>query len=246
MLTPGSANLASPIGQPPTRNPDTLAERIDSSAYDIQRPTCSLNIVCYRGGTKGCVLRQIQTALKSRFPDDMSFEKTRTRNSQLVTNDEEFFQELRRLYWSEMSGFWRRHLSLKTLTGLRLLTYSPSRRPTVVPLDDFVLQEIYYAYKHPKSITTDDDWIQWVFRLRRRNKRHALEFVEGWNSTRVIIAAAVPWMISCLVGIIWTAIGGDAQTAFTVAGFILTSGTVILALLAVISGIESSGRSLAS
>ena len=94
-----------------------------------------------------------------------------------------------------------------------------------MPLDDFVLQEIYYAYKHPGSVTSENDWIQWVFRLRRSNKRHALEFVEGWNSTRVVIAAALPWLVSCLVGIIWSASGGDAQTAFTVASFILTSGT---------------------
>ncbi|KAF1972687.1 hypothetical protein BU23DRAFT_156017 [Bimuria novae-zelandiae CBS 107.79] len=147
------------------------------------------------------------------------------KNPQLIATDEDFFRELRRLYWGEMSGFLRRYLSLKTLTGLRLLAYSPSTRLTVVPLDVFVLQEIYYAYRHPDSVTSATDWIQWVFRLRKRNKRHALEFVEGWNSTRVIIAAALPWLISCLVGIIWTATRGDAQTAFTVASFILTSGT---------------------
>ncbi len=84
---------------------------------------------------------------------------------------------------------------------------------------------MYYAYKHPDSIKTETAWIDWVFRLRKKNKRHALEFVEGWNSSRVIIAALLPWLVSCLVGIIWTAMGGDAQTAFTVAGFILTSGT---------------------
>jgi hypothetical protein len=75
---------------------------------------------------------------------------------------------------------------------------------------------MYYAYNHPESITSDIAWI---------DKRHALEFIEGWNSIRVVIAAMIPWLISCLVGIIWTATGGDAQTAFTVASFILTSGT---------------------
>lgn len=122
---------------------------------------------------------------------------------------------------------------------------------------------MFYAYKHPTSVQTENEWIAWVFRLRRKNKRHALEFVEGWNSKRVVIAALFPWMVSCLVGIIWSLRGGDAQTAFTVAGFILTSGTgktsyvfmfnvffadlalliVVLALLAFISNIESSGRS---
>lgn len=94
-----------------------------------------------------------------------------------------------------------------------------------MPLDDFVLQEMYYAYRHPSSVKSETEWVEWVFRLRRRNKRHALEFVEGWNSTRVIIAATLPWLVSCLVGIIWTATGRDAQTAFTVASFILASGT---------------------
>ena len=55
-------------------------------------------------------------------------------------------------------------------------------------MDEFILQEIFYAYEHPERITSQTDWIEWVFRLRRRDKRHALEFVEGWNSTRVTFA----------------------------------------------------------
>ena len=64
---------------------------------------------------------------------------------------------------------------------------------------------------------------QWVFRLRRPNQHYALEFVEGWNGSRIVIAGTLPWLISCLVGAIWTARGGDVQVAFTVASYILTS-----------------------
>jgi hypothetical protein len=132
-----------------------------------------------------------------------------------------------------------------------------------LPFDDFVLQEIMYAYRNPERLSSTDDWVQWAFRLRQKDRRHALEFVEGWNTTRIAISGTVPWLSSCLVGIIWTAMGGDVQTAFTVASFILTSfsskpGThsqrfvshvqhrltvqplVILALLAIISSIEAS------
>jgi len=99
-----------------------------------------------------------------------------------------------------------------------------------------------YAYRNSDRLFHDsDDWIKWVFRLRRKHKRHALEFVEGWNTTRIAVSGSVPWLASCLVGIVWTTTGGDAQTAFTVASFILTSSSVILALLAIISSIESSG-----
>ena len=92
-----------------------------------------------------------------------------------------------------------------------------------MPLDDFVLQEMMYAYSHPEQVTSKDDWIDWVFRLRMPTKRHAVEFVEGWNSSRIAIAGTLPWVSSCLVGIIWASLGGDPQTTFTVAGFILSS-----------------------
>jgi hypothetical protein len=95
----------------------------------------------------------------------------------------------------------------------------------MVPLDDFVLQEMMYAYRNPDRLSSTDDWVQWVFRLRRQDRRHALEFVEGWNTTRIAISGTIPWLASSLVGIIWAVTGGDTQTAFTVASFILTSSS---------------------
>lgn len=59
-------------------------------------------------------------------------------------------------------------------------------------MDEFILQEMFYAYEHPERITSQTDWIEWVFRLRRRDKRHALDFVEGWNSTRIVFAGMLP------------------------------------------------------
>lgn len=92
-----------------------------SGAYDISRPTCSLNLVCYRGGTEGCILRQLQTVSASRFTTQAAFATTMRNNPGLIATDEALFLELRKSY-NEMSGFRRRYLSLKTLTGLRLLS----------------------------------------------------------------------------------------------------------------------------
>lgn len=107
------------------------------------------------------------------------------------------------------------------------MKYTPTSRPNVVPFDDFVLQEMMHAYSNPGKLQDldKDDWIRWVFRLRRKDRRHAVEFVEGWNTTRIAIAGSIPWLSSCIVGIAWASIGGDVQTAFTVAGFILTSSS---------------------
>jgi hypothetical protein len=51
---------------------------------------------------------------------------------------------------------------------------------------------MFYAYEHPERITSQTNWIEWLFRLRRRDKRHALEFVEGWNSTHIVFAGMLP------------------------------------------------------
>ncbi|KIW02362.1 uncharacterized protein PV09_06184 [Verruconis gallopava] len=234
--------LAPPINSLPMSTPGARSVS-NESPYDVTRPTCSLNVVCYRSGKNGCELRQVQTVLASRFKNAEAFKKTCARNPQLISTDQRLFDELRRLYEKEMCGFWRRHFSLKTLRGLRVLAYSPVNRPTVVPFDEFVLQEMLYAYTHPSQVKTDSAWIEWVFRLRRQEQRHALELVEGWNTTRIIVAGTIPWAVSCVFGIIWAVTTKDVQGAFTIASFILTSATIVLALLAVISGIESSGRS---
>jgi hypothetical protein len=105
------------------------------------------------------------------------------------------------------------------------MQFTPTTRPTVVPLDEFVLQEMLFAFNAPSKITTENDWIDWVFRLRQVDRRHALEFVEGWNGARIAVAGTLPLLISTIVGVVWSVKSGDVQTAFTVAGFILTGGT---------------------
>ncbi|KAH6972108.1 hypothetical protein BKA56DRAFT_660140 [Ilyonectria sp. MPI-CAGE-AT-0026] len=216
----------------------------DAGFYDISKPTCSLNLVCYRSGANGCDLQQVQCILRSKFNSDDDFQSAIAANPHLIHTDVQFFDEIQRLFATEMSGFFRSYFSLKSLQAFRVLAYTPTTRPVVVPLDDFVLQEMMYAYRNPSKLKSKDEWVKWVFRLRRKDKRHAIEFVEGWNTTRIAIAGTIPWLSSCLVGIIWAVIGGDIQTAFTVASFILTSSSIILALLAIISSIESAGRAI--
>jgi hypothetical protein len=94
-----------------------------------------------------------------------------------------------------------------------------------VPLDEFTLQEVFHAYNNLSMIETETAWIEWVFNLRQADRRHALEFVEGWSGSRIAMVGSVPWVSASIVGIVWVARGGDAQTAFTVASFILTVGT---------------------
>lgn len=89
--------------------------------YDVTKPTCSLNLVCYRSGAKGCDLLQIQCVLRSMFPGDASFDTVLEANPHLVHTDDRFFREVRRLYTTQMCGFFRRYFSLKTLRAFRVL-----------------------------------------------------------------------------------------------------------------------------
>jgi hypothetical protein len=107
--------------RPDTLTPDLNIDAASSNAYDITRPTCSLNLVCYRGGREGCILRQVQTVLATRFAAKEQFETAIKNNPRLTTTDEAFFNEPRDLY-ADMSSFWRRYLSLKGLTGFRILS----------------------------------------------------------------------------------------------------------------------------
>jgi hypothetical protein len=100
-----------------------------------------------------------------------------------------------------------------------------NKQPTRVELDDSVLQEIMFAYGNPEKITSDRDWVNWAFKLKQKDKRFALDFVEGWQGSRFIILGLVPWTSSFLMAIAWSSRGGDLQTVFTVASFMLTAAS---------------------
>lgn len=111
------------------RRPETeeLVPQIGIEDEVSATKTCSLNLVCYRFGTQGCQMRQIQTINRSRFDDIGYFKEALAENPDLISTDVEFLEALRREYFGPMCGFWRRTFSLKTLRGFRLLQVR--RRP---------------------------------------------------------------------------------------------------------------------
>jgi hypothetical protein len=87
---------------------------------DTTKPTCSLNLVSYRDG---CAVHQITVVSQERFGGQTpGYGTTISQNPGLIKTDEELFLALRRVYFHDMCGFWRRWFSLKTLRRLRLLS----------------------------------------------------------------------------------------------------------------------------
>jgi hypothetical protein len=164
--------------EPEGMNPSSVlppTQAVMSPAFDNHsRPTCSLNLMCYGSGRQGC-----KVISRSRWNASMDPLEDWKDNPNTILNNQKFFHALHREYQKHICGFWRRYLSLKALRQIRLSSYTPTTRPEVVSMDDLTLQEIFYEYQHLFGISTDTDWIHWVFRLRQADHRHALEFVEG-------------------------------------------------------------------
>jgi hypothetical protein len=98
-----------------------------AGANNTSKPTCSLNLICYRPGRQGCVLRQIQVISRARFHTDEDYNAAVKQNEGIVWTDVGLFKLLYREYNGHMCGFWRRYLSLETLRQVRLLTVSKQR-----------------------------------------------------------------------------------------------------------------------
>jgi hypothetical protein len=89
---------------------------------DLDKPTCSLNLICYRPGSQGCILRQIRVIDKKRFEALNDYHQTLKLNPGIIETDHDFFDAIRTEYTKNMCSFWRRKFSLKTLRQIRLLS----------------------------------------------------------------------------------------------------------------------------
>jgi hypothetical protein len=99
-----------------------LSKPATSLVYDTSKPTCTIDLVCYRSGPAGCEMRQIQVIKRSGYPDENSYQKALKETPKLIPTDRQFFCQLRRVYLTEICGVWRRALSLKGLKQIRLLS----------------------------------------------------------------------------------------------------------------------------
>lgn len=103
-------------------SPTAVTLELDPSTN--MKPTCMLNLVCYRSGMQGCELHQIYVANRNRYKLKRDFSKAIRDNPELITDDRAFFHALRDVYLHKMCGIRRRMFFLKTLRGIRLLSVS--------------------------------------------------------------------------------------------------------------------------
>jgi hypothetical protein len=143
---------------------------------------------------------------------------------------------MRDSYEKELCQPWQRFFSLKSLRTVRLRSYveGENTRSVIVEGDPMAMQEFLYYVYHPDKVAEEYNrprvWIDWVFSLREERSdgsvhRHLVEFVEGWSPVRITIASSFPLVGSVVMGVVWASMTGDAQSAFSVASFLLTFGS---------------------
>lgn len=104
-----------------SNSPSSSSNKTNKKNDLNKRPTCSLSLVCY---SRGCSMSQIRVIKRSKYDSELDYETALASTPNLITTDEALFRALRVKYLTEMCGFWRRWLSLKTLKRLRLLSVS--------------------------------------------------------------------------------------------------------------------------
>lgn len=92
-------------------------------------------------------------------------------------------------------------------------------------LPEYIKQDILFAYRYLQKLHSNDEWIQWVYNLRQPDRRYALEFVESWSSLKILLAISALLASSTTLGVAWAVVKDDAQTAFTIASFVLGAGS---------------------
>ncbi|KAL4791617.1 hypothetical protein BDV19DRAFT_392963 [Aspergillus venezuelensis] len=209
------------------------------SPFDVEKPTCSINLLCHRNGE--LQKHQIHVIHHRRCKGLEEFLKLIDDNNELISSDKQLLTTMRHIYEQEMYGVWRRIFSFKFLRRIRLVAFTPyDYHPVPAFLPEYVEQNILFAYRYPQKQDLGDQWIEWVYKLRQPTRRFALEFVEAWSALKILIAASAVLAISTSIGIVLAVSLNDAQTAFTIASYVLCGGSFFLAVLAIVSSVETS------
>lgn len=76
-----------------------------------------------------------------------------------------------------------------------------------------------------------------MHQLSRDEESYALEFIEGWKSGKILIAAFVPISLSISAAVLWCVLypGHSFMTAFILGIFVMFLGWSVVGLLAVLS-----------
>ncbi|KAH0419187.1 hypothetical protein KCU90_g10817, partial [Aureobasidium melanogenum] len=169
-----------------------------------------------------------------------------------LRSDAYFFEEINWRYKTQLRGTFRRYLSFKTVSTVRVLGYGRNMFG-LADINEKVFSPVFMrAYNNPalidRSIDRRDNpddpklafnrWVEWFWLKRRAfvvNKKVdlAIELVEAYDPDRVLGGIAIALTIYFTLTITWLALGGDPNYVAGVMSFVLS----ILAVLVGLTGL---------
>ncbi|KAG9821751.1 hypothetical protein KCU98_g16970, partial [Aureobasidium melanogenum] len=231
---------------------------IQTSAVEDAEPVAdTLNkiMICvYRNSKRQFVQKEVWM-MKPGHRDDIFLEAAEHLRKdaafhKVLRTDAAFFKEINWRYKNQLRGTFRRYLSFKTVSTVRVLGYG-SNMFGLADINEKVFSPVFMrAYNNPGQSLIDrrdnphdpklafNSWVGWFWLKRRAfvlNKKVdlAIELVEAYDPDRVLGGIAIALTIYFALTITWLALGGDPNYVAGVMSFVLS----ILAVLVGLTGL---------
>ncbi|KAI4725938.1 hypothetical protein E4T49_06295 [Aureobasidium sp. EXF-10728] len=167
-----------------------------------------------------------------------------------LRTDAAFFKEIKQQYRYQLRGTFRRYLSFKTVSTVRVLGYG-NNIFGLADINEKVFSPVFMrAYNNPRQSLIDrrdnprdprlefNTWVGWFWLKRRafvldKKVDLAIELVEAYDPNCVLGGIAIALAIYFALTITWLALGGDPSYVAGVMSFVLS----ILAVLVGLTGL---------
>jgi hypothetical protein len=115
---------SNPIESSSAANLDDV-KKLESQNQMLESSFCGLEMICYRSSAEGCVKKEICAIDLDKFSSPKLARQAREEKErdgiQVISNNEELFKEIKRVYEKQMCSFWRRWFSLMKLKSFVIL-----------------------------------------------------------------------------------------------------------------------------
>ncbi|PIL28352.1 hypothetical protein GSI_09503 [Ganoderma sinense ZZ0214-1] len=152
-------------------------------------------------------------------------------------DDAALLRELGRSY-DTLRTVWRKWFSLRSVRSISMVyadhTCVYPRRIGPAGLSPSKNMRLRYFLRHPEQMKDRHEFMQ----VLTARTDLGIEFVEGWQLSRIAVAILLPVLASLVLAVLYSALYGDVSGAFTIAGYMTSAYSVCLVLLGLLNFVE--------
>ncbi|KAM5544867.1 hypothetical protein V8D89_001765 [Ganoderma adspersum] len=152
-------------------------------------------------------------------------------------DDAALLRELGRSY-DKLRTVWRKWFSLRSVRSISMVyadhTCVYPRRYGPAAVSPSKNMRLRYFLRHPEQMKDRHEFMQ----VLTARTDLGIEFVEGWQLSRIAVAILLPVLASLVLAVLYSALYGDVSGAFTIAGYMTSAYSVCLVLLGLLNFVE--------